>query len=156
MTSKPEDYLRTLDSVRDRCYSVYEKVQENKLDYFNVDETKLEQIIQEVEEITRERFGVSLNSIPPHSRLNHFGNNRLDDLRKKWQTVDDLEQTRRWIDLVLVSVLVDAGAGQAWKYTTKEGQTIGRSEGLAIASLDMFLDGYFSSDTVVKDRVDGK
>ncbi|CAO3647740.1 unnamed protein product [Cunninghamella echinulata] len=146
MNSQPEDYLRTLDSVRERCYSVYERAQENKLNYFNVDETKLEQIIQEVEEITRERFGVNLNNIPPHSRLNHFGNNRLEDLREKWQTVDALEQTRRWINLVLVT----------WKYTTKEGQAIGRSEGLAIASLDMFLNGYFSSDTVIKDRVDAK
>jgi hypothetical protein len=56
----------------------------------------------------------------------------------------------------MVSVLVDAGAGQKWSYTTRQGEKVGRSEGLAIASLDMFLDGYFSSDASVKDRVDGK
>lgn len=156
MTLQPQDYLRTLDSIRDRCYLVYDKAQQNELNYFDTDETKLEQIIQNVEEITRERFGVNLDGIPPHSRLNHFGDNRLKELREKWQSVDALEQTRRWIDLVLVSVLVDAGAGQVWKYTTKEGQLIGRSEGLAIASLDMFLNGYFSSDPIKKDKVDGK
>jgi hypothetical protein len=69
--------------------------------------------------------------------------------------VDRVEQARRLIDLVLVSVLVDAGAGQVWKYTTEEGERIGRSEGLALASFDMFLNGYFSSSADVPDRVDG-
>ncbi|CAO3640893.1 unnamed protein product [Cunninghamella blakesleeana] len=154
MALQPQDYLRTLDSIRDRCYLVYDKAQQNELNYFDIDETKLEHIIQNVEEITRERFGTNLDDIPPHSRLNHFGDDRLEELREKWQSVDALEQTRRWIDLVLVSVLVDAGAGQVWKYTTKEGKTIGRSEGLAIASLDMFLNGCFSSDPILKDKVD--
>lgn len=51
------------------------------------------------------------------------------------------------IDLALVSVLLDAGAGPSWKY--KEPGTedfYNRSEGLGIASLHMFLQGAFSSD----------
>lgn len=39
-----------------------------------------------------------------------------------------------------------AGAGPAWKYLYEPtGELIGRSEGLAVASLDMFLSGAFSS-----------
>lgn len=43
------------------------------------------------------------------------------------------------IDLFLVSVLLDAGAGTRWKYTsTENGKKYNRSEGIAVASLEMF------------------
>lgn len=57
------------------------------------------------------------------------------------------ERTRRLLDLFLVSVLLDAGAGTQWSYRSKEsGKTYRRSEGLAVASLEMFKAGYFSGD----------
>ena len=34
----------------------------------------------------------------------------------KWGNIDEKEKARRLIDLVLVSVLLDAGAGDSWKY----------------------------------------
>jgi hypothetical protein len=47
-----------------------------------------------------------------------------------------LERARRLTELVVVSVLVDAGAGAEWRYTEHEtGTALGRSEGLAVASL---------------------
>lgn len=62
-------------------------------------------------------------------------------------TVDAHERTRRLIDLFLVSVLLDAGAGTKWQYRSKEsGKVYKRSEGLAVASLEMFKMGMFSSD----------
>jgi hypothetical protein len=62
-------------------------------------------------------------------------------------TVDAQERTRRLIDLFLVSVLLDAGAGSKWQYRSKEsGKVYRRSEGLAVASLEMFKAGLFSSD----------
>lgn len=43
------------------------------------------------------------------------------------------------IDLFLVSVLLDAGAGTHWSYkSTENGRVYRRSEGIAIASLEMF------------------
>ena len=57
-------------------------------------------------------------------------------------TVDNQERTRRLIDLFLVSVLLDAGAGTKWQYKSKEsGKIYRRSEGLAVASLEMFKAG---------------
>jgi hypothetical protein len=44
-----------------------------------------------------------------------------------------------------VSVFLDAGAGPQWHYRDASGEAIGRSEGLALASLDMFAAGIFSS-----------
>merc|ERR1719361_1400861 len=70
-----------------------------------------------------------------------------------WGHLSQMEKVRRLIDLATVSVLLDAGAGANWKYTKKNGNLKTRSEGLACASLQMFLDGEFSSDMAVKTRV---
>ena len=70
--------------------------------------------------------------------------------------VDIQEQTRRLIDLFVVSVLLDAGAGTKWKYKSKDnGRFYRRSEGLAVASLDMFRSGMFSSNSEQPEQVDG-
>lgn len=52
---------------------------------------------------------------------------------------NDLELTRRLIDLFFVSVLLDAGAGDCWRFVEPEtDQQYERSEGIAVASLYMF------------------
>jgi hypothetical protein len=59
------------------------------------------------------------------------------------------------IDLFLVSVLLDAGAGTTWQYKSKEsGRIYRRSEGLAVASLEMFKAGMFSSNPAEPCQVD--
>jgi hypothetical protein len=61
------------------------------------------------------------------------------------------------VDLFLVSVLLDAGAGTSWSYKSNEnGRTYRRSEGLAIASLEMFKSGLFSSNKQQPHQVDGE
>jgi hypothetical protein len=48
--------------------------------------------------------------------------------------VDSRELSRRLVDLVVVSVLLDAGAGDRWRYTEEgTGQVLGRSEGLGVS-----------------------
>ena len=98
-------------------------------------------------------------SIPAHGRWQHFevgGRPRIDQLMASWpSTVDNQERTRRLIDLFLVSVLLDAGAGTKWQYKSKEsGKIYRRSEGLAVASLEMFKAGTFSSDPKEPNMVD--
>ncbi|KAI8332707.1 hypothetical protein EDC96DRAFT_526387 [Choanephora cucurbitarum] len=153
MTILPQDYLRSLKAIRERCEKVYEAPE--KLIAFDIDESRLPAIVDHVTNTTTRRFP-QLDQIPPHSRLRHFDSLQLQSLRDQWaqQGVDQVEQARRLVDLVIVSVLVDAGAGQVWKYKTKSGVSIGRSEGLALASFDMFLQGYFSSQNEVPDSVD--
>lgn len=71
--------------------------------------------------------------------------------------IDPSERCRRLLDLFLVSVLLDAGAGLGWSYKSKEsGRIYRRSEGLAIASLEMFKDGLFSSNENQPHQVDGE
>ncbi|MGZ5280265.1 MAG: DUF1688 family protein, partial [Pseudobdellovibrionaceae bacterium] len=89
--------------------------------------------------------------IPFHSRNNHLnagGVNRLGALAKKLSKdgarVQDIARAK--IDLIVVSVLLDAGAGDSWKYIEPgSGKMYSRSEGLAVASYHMFEAGAFSS-----------
>lgn len=72
-------------------------------------------------------------------------------------SVDAQERCRRLLDLFLVSVLLDAGAGTKWQYKSKEnGKIYRRSEGLAVASLEMFKVGTFSSNRAEPCQVDSK
>lgn len=83
------------------------------------------------------------HDIPSHGRYQHFcvgGRDRIVELLNSWpETVDNAERCRRLIDLFLISVLLDAGAGTSWTYKSAEnGKTYRRSEGIAVASLEMF------------------
>lgn len=101
--------------------------------------------------------------IPPHGRWQHFdipgSPQRIAPLRSAITLLhtDTKNRTKALIDLFLVSVLLDAGAGATWKYK-EEGSNLSysRSEGLAIASLDMFKKGMFSSRGDDPFRVDGE
>ena len=65
------------------------------------------------------------------------------------------ESARAAFDLAIVSVLLDAGAGSSWTYhDRRSGAAIGRSEGLALATLAMFEDGAFSANSSDPLRVD--
>jgi hypothetical protein len=81
-------------------------------------------------------------------------------LIKQWKLkgLNRLETTRRLIDLFFVAVLLDAGAGDVWKFAEPNtDQTYGRSEGIAVASLYMFKAGAFSSNRGNDvESVDGK
>lgn len=106
-------------------------------------------------------YAPDYDKIPAHSRWSHFeagGRPRVDQLLQSWpSSVDVQERTRRLIDLFLVSVLLDAGAGTKWSYKSKEsGKIYKRSEGLAVASLEMFKAGFFSSEELEPYQVDGE
>ena len=77
--------------------------------------------------------------VPFHSRWRHFvcnGEDRWAALDKAANWRDAAAQARAAFDLAIVSVLLDAGAGPQWRYhDAATGRSIGRSEGLALASL---------------------
>ncbi|KAJ1300915.1 hypothetical protein OPQ81_003340 [Rhizoctonia solani] len=146
-------YLRTLPSIRERCSRVHDLAKEGKLEYFDYHPEKEKDVVEFCAKIIERDFGSAYDTIPPHSRWRHFdaGRERIAPLLAQWsKDLTPLETAKRLIDLFLVSVLLDAGAGNAWAYTESGGQKFGRSEGLAIASLDMFLAGFFASDGGLK------
>jgi hypothetical protein len=89
--------------------------------------------------------------IPFHSRWGHFqasGVDRVAKLNSELKSFDPLERARIKLDLVITSVLLDAGSGPGWSYSEKEtGKAITRSEGLGVASFHMFMSKVMSSDS---------
>ncbi|KAI9676334.1 MAG: hypothetical protein M1817_000491 [Caeruleum heppii] len=156
----PAGYLRSIYAVRERSRWVLNRAKRNALSHFVVDMSKFAETAAYVVSIIKRDYDSDYTSIPSHGRWQHFdvgGRPRIDQLMGTWPSViDKQERTRRLIDLFLVSVLLDAGAGSRWQYKSKQsGKIYRRSEGLAVASLEMFTAGLFSSDHSEPCRVDG-
>lgn len=145
------EYLKSLKSIRDRCELVYERIKSGHSEArFKIYEERLELVSEFVASLIVRDYPDPSKDVPPHGRWRHFLPNgsiekRLIDPLKELN-FDNLEIVRILLDLFVVSVLLDAGAGEKWKYQSKENEIgpIGRSEGLAMASMDMFLNGCFS------------
>ncbi|RCI11369.1 hypothetical protein L249_7661 [Ophiocordyceps polyrhachis-furcata BCC 54312] len=155
----PAGYLRSLGAVRERCGLLMQRALNDKLDHFNVDLSKLPDVVAFVSRLIKRDYDAPFHTIPGHGRYQHFcvgGRDRVAQLLASWpESMDKTEKCRRLIDLFLVSVLLDAGAGTQWSYKSPEnGRIYRRSEGLAIASLDMFKAGLFSGNPDNKTQVD--
>ena len=84
--------------------------------------------------------------IPFHSRWRHFEVGGIDRVAPLLEGVDGIERARIRFDLAVTSVLLDAGAGAAWRWREPgTGVELARSEGLGVASLHLFASGAFSS-----------
>jgi hypothetical protein len=129
---------------------------DDKLSNFSIDLSRLDATADRVIAVTRQTYP-SLD-VPFHSRWRHFvidGVNRFEEISNNAHWRDSPAQGRAMFDLAIISVFLDAGAGPQWSYTDKAtGKRIGRSEGLALASLDMFASGAFSTDRADPFRVD--
>jgi hypothetical protein len=63
---------------------------------------------------------------------------------ERLEALSEDERLAARFDLVITSVLLDAGAGDRWRYRESGGETYSRSEGIAVASYDLFAAGAFS------------
>ena len=137
MISEAVRLLRSPATIRARCQSVLEAGLRGELAHFHVDLERLVDAARITAEVTRARYPALV--VPPHSRFAHFdagGVPRLAELEREIAHRAPREQARVLTDVVVTSVLLDAGAGDAWRYLEPvSGLALGRSEGLAIASL---------------------
>lgn len=148
--------LLSAEAVRTRARHMLALGLDSKLPNFRVDLSQLDAAAQRVIAITKQAYP-SL-AIPFHSRWRHF----IVDGADRWAAIaatagfpDAAARARAEFDLAIVSVFLDAGAGPQWRYTDgASGKRIGRSEGLALASLNMFMRGAFSADPSRPLRVD--
>lgn len=142
-------WLRTPAAIRERAAQVLKYVEDGSSLWFALDANGLEAAVQATLAVTRERFPDPA-AIPFHSRWRHFeagGRDRWPAVAERLKHLPAEEIARRRIDLAVVSVLLDAGAGPAWSYREPDtGESYGRSEGLGVASLHMFANGIFSRD----------
>jgi hypothetical protein len=152
------EYLRKPTAIRTRCDYLFNLACQDKLRYFRVNLTQLDQAANYVIDVIRAQYPDF--NIPFHSRWRHFeigGIPRLNELDTALKKLTPIDKTKVKFDLVIISVLLDAGAGADWQYYEPETRQIyRRSEGLAIASFRMFCQGIFSSNPNFPFQADAK
>lgn len=146
----PLALLRDPGTVRVRCAAILRAADDEVSEYFTIDRNALPAVAARVVALTLKRYPDL--KIPYHSRWRHFeagGVNRKPALDALLQGRSTADAARARFDLTVVSVLLDAGAGPAWRYTEhREGAAdlvLQRSEGLGVASWHGFLNGVFSA-----------
>ena len=150
--------LRRTATIRERAVMLLARARAGDSAHFTVDDSALAPAAEHVAAVTRRRYPDL--RIPFHSRWRHLepdGIARLAWLDEVLGAVDTAERARARIDLAVVSVLLDAGAGAGWRFREpRTGLELGRSEGLALASLHAFLGGLFSGDPARPARCDAQ
>ena len=148
--------LLTAKAVRARAGQMLDLGLAGGLSHFTIDLDRMDGVAEAVLAVTRKAYPTL--DVPFHARWRHFvlgGVDRWARLADAASWPDRAARARAEFDLAIVSVLLDAGAGAAWRYRdAATGEAIGRSEGLAIASLDMFAGGLFSRDARAPFRAD--
>jgi len=115
-------------AVRERAHEMLELALDGRVEGWAVDLDRLGEAADLTSAVTREAYPDL--AIPFHARWRHFvaGGPRLPDS-------GPAERARSAFDLVILSVLLDAGAGPGWRFADPvSGRIFTRSEGLAVAS----------------------
>jgi hypothetical protein len=143
--------LRHPRTIRSSAKHVLELAEDDYSSSFRVDFARIADVAERVTRMMRTRYA-NVDAIPYHGRWRHFSVGGVDRLallerRLKEAGADAAARLRAHVDLVVASVLLDAGAGPSWSYREPGTDVVcGRSEGLALASYHLFLGGALSSD----------
>lgn len=146
--------LLTASAIRLHCGELMAHIEAGNSDWFTWQPARLDAAAAYVVETIRSRYPDL--RVPFHSRWRHFAAGGID----RWAALSHTngldeaasvrqrdERARARIDLVIPSVLLDAGAGPRWQYRdAQHAVVLKRSEGLAVASLDWFRSGGWSAD----------
>lgn len=139
--------LMSASTVRERARCVLERCAAGQLEHWRLRDERLPEVAERVVR-TIERAYPDVRRIPYHSRWRHFaagGKDRAAELAQRLQTVGAEERLCAAFELTITSVLLDAGAGARWSYREPGGAVYARSEGLAVASYELFMSGALSA-----------
>lgn len=156
-TEQDLDFLLSPPAIRQSAEAIFDLTKNGKT-HFTYHPEKFDGMVDYVIEVIRENYPTL--DIPFHSRWGHFrpgGINRVAEmLEPKIKEFDLMEQARIKLDLVITSVLLDAGAGAEWKFFEKSsGKTFNRSEGLGVASFYLFMEGSLSDNGLLQATAKG-
>jgi hypothetical protein len=147
LREEPAAALKSAATIRERCRNIAAAVMAGQSRHFRIDRARLDDTAALVAAVTRRRYPDL--DVPYHSRWRHFetgGIDRKAELDRALAGRSVADRARAHIDLTVASVLLDAGAGAAWRFVEAEsGQRYTRSEGLAVASFRAFMRGAFSA-----------
>jgi hypothetical protein len=145
--------LLSAAAVRNRAHEMLAVAEAGDLAEWRLDLSRLEAAADLTAETVRLNYPDL--KVPFHARWRHFVVGDRDLWAEREKPSDPAELGRAAFDLVIPSVLLDAGAGAAWRYRdAATGAVLGRSEGLGVASLRFFESGAMSSDPADPLRAD--
>lgn len=148
-TADDLNFLLSPLAIRQSAEKIFELTQTGNT-HFQYHPEQFTPLVDYVIEVIRSNYPAL--EIPFHSRWGHFrvgGIDRVKVLEEKMAGFDPLEKARTKLDLVITSVLLDAGAGNTWSYKEQSsGKVFNRSEGLGVASFYLFMDGHLSDNKV--------
>ncbi len=151
-------HLRSPQTIRANAHHLLQLAEQDALTHWQFHPEQWDHVVAFVTRHIQANYPTL--EIPYHSRIRHFdagGKPRARALQDQWADLSPQAQGRAWYDLIIVSVLLDAGAGPEWSYTEPGTEdTYSRSEGLAVASYHMFQDGLFSAHKDAPCRVDAE
>jgi hypothetical protein len=153
MSARAEAIL-TAEAVRSHCTQIMALAEQDSAPHFTLHMQQMPAAAAWVADTIRLQYPDL--DVPYHSRWRHFEAGGID----RWgrlalaQELSGTERARTRIDLVIPSVLLDAGAGADWRYEDADGMPLSRSEGLGVASLAFFASGALSDDASQPLRAD--
>ncbi len=143
-------------AVRNSAHRMLVLALDGGLSDWSVHPGRLEPTADFVAAVVRDRY--PRLDVPVHSRWRHFvfqGRDLWSEIAARAAWTSPAAAARGAIDLVILSVLLDAGAGSGWQYQDRAtGLAAARSEGLALASLRWFEQGGLSDHPAEALRVD--
>jgi hypothetical protein len=150
---KDARHLLTAAAVRERAHEMLALAEAGDLAEWRLDLSRLEVAADLTAETVRANYPDL--KVPFHARWRMFVAGGRDLWAEAAKPADPLELGRVAFDLVIPSVLLDAGAGPDWRYRDAvTGTVTTRSEGLGVASLRMFQAGAMSADPADPLRAD--
>lgn len=131
--------LLTADAVRKAADSMFRLAERCALPQWALDMSRMDAAADLTVETVRENYPDL--KVPLHARWRHFSAGGRDLWADADKPSDPMDLGRAAFDLVIPSVLLDAGAGADWRYRDVTGVELSRSEGLGVASLRMWQSG---------------
>jgi hypothetical protein len=146
-TAADLDFLLSPLAIRQSAEKILD-LTKNGQTHFHYHADQFDPLVDYVIEVIRDNYPAL--EIPFHSRWGHFrvgSIDRVKQLDEKIKATDALEKARIKLDLVITSVLLDAGAGNTWSFNeASTGKVFNRSEGLGVASYYLFMEGHLSDN----------
>jgi hypothetical protein len=137
--------LLSAAAVRGRAHEMLQRALEDRLEHWRVDLDQMAPTAQYVAGVIGDQYPDL--KVPFHARWRHFmlrGTDLWAQALDASAIKDSKARARAAFDLAITSVLLDAGAGPHWMFDDPSAGRIGRSEGLALASLRLFERGALS------------
>ncbi|WP_370328082.1 DUF1688 family protein [Euzebya sp.] len=131
--------LRSAAAVRRRCTALWTAGLAGDLGHLRIHERAWPAVLDAVAaQVVATR---PAGPVPIHGRLNHLRG-------EGWDLAADLvaRAGTAQVDAVVISVLLDAGAGSRWRFEDPVTGTVRRSEGLAVAAHRALEAGVFAGD----------